>query len=148
MGYFNPFQAYGLNKLVHDAHRKGVDGFLVVDRLPDDAHDFISKCHKYHLLFISLVTPTTTNYRIPFIASAAESFVYCVNQAPKKLFPHQLCSVPCCWSGPALRSVEQNAAANPHTTRNGRGLPEQPRGAETSSSWQCGTIGRRCARDA
>ncbi|CAB1106132.1 unnamed protein product [Ectocarpus sp. CCAP 1310/34] len=90
MGYLNPFLAYGLNKLAHKligtdrlprpiVTSDSVDGFLAIDLPPDDAHNFSSKCYKHHLSFIPLVTPTTTDNRLPFVASATDSFVYCGN---------------------------------------------------------------------
>lgn len=56
----------------------GADGFVVVDLLPDEAHDFVTKCRDNELSFVPLVSPTTTDDRMPFVASAADSFVYCV----------------------------------------------------------------------
>eukprot|EP00903_Cladosiphon_okamuranus_P005323 g5321.t1 len=81
MGYLNPFLAYGLDRLIKDASEAGADGFIVVDLLPDEAHEFITKCRANHMSFIPLVTPATTDDRIPFVASAADSFVYCVSVA-------------------------------------------------------------------
>lgn len=95
--------------------KPGVDGFLVVDLLPDDAHDFISKCHEYHLSFVPLVTPATTDDRIPFIASATDSFVYCVRQAPKKLFCTCYVEYPVARGDGSCYSVELNDASSPHT---------------------------------
>lgn len=59
----------------------GADGFIVVDLLPDEAHDFVTKCRDKQLSFIPLVSPTTTDDRMPYVASAADSFVYCVRSA-------------------------------------------------------------------
>ncbi|CAM9828625.1 unnamed protein product, partial [Ectocarpus fasciculatus] len=81
MGYLNPFLAYGLDKLMKDAQEAGADGFVVVDLLPDEAHDFVTKCRANELSFVPLVSPTTTDDRMPYVASAADSFVYCVSVA-------------------------------------------------------------------
>ena len=61
--------------------RTGADGFVVVDLIPDEAMSFVTKCRANQLSFIPLVSPTTTNDRLPFVASAADSFIYCVRQA-------------------------------------------------------------------
>lgn len=61
-----------------NASDTGADGFVVVDLLPDEAHDFVTKCRANELSFVPLVSPTTTNDRLPYVASAADSFVYCV----------------------------------------------------------------------
>lgn len=58
--------------------RAGADGFVVVDLLPDEAQDFVDKCRANQLSFIPLVSPTTTDDRMPYVASAADSFIYCV----------------------------------------------------------------------
>lgn len=50
----------------------------MVDLLPDEAHEFVTKCRANQLSFIPLVSPTTTDDRMPYVASAADSFVYCV----------------------------------------------------------------------
>ena len=51
---------------------------MVVDLLPDEAQEFVTKCRANKLSFIPLVSPTTTDERMPYVASAADSFVYCV----------------------------------------------------------------------
>eukprot|EP00904_Undaria_pinnatifida_P001388 jgi/Undpi1/1124/HiC_scaffold_10.g04586.m1 len=81
MGYLNPFLAYGLDKLMEEAREAGADGFIVVDLLPDEAQDFVTKCRANQLSFVPLVSPTTTDERMPYVASAADSFVYCVSVA-------------------------------------------------------------------
>nr|AFA52582.1 tryptophan synthase alpha/beta chains [Vaucheria litorea] len=79
MGYLNPFLAYGLDLLMEDVKSAGGDGFIVVDLLPDEAQSFVSKCRKNQLSFIPLVSPTTTDDRMPYVISSADSFVYCVS---------------------------------------------------------------------
>ncbi|KAG5180854.1 tryptophan synthase [Tribonema minus] len=79
MGYLNPFLAYGLDKLMADVKEAGADGFIVVDLLPDEAGDFVTKCRANQLSFIPLVSPTTTDDRLPYVTSAADTFVYCVS---------------------------------------------------------------------
>ncbi|CAM9706380.1 unnamed protein product, partial [Scytosiphon promiscuus] len=81
MSYLNPLLAYGLDKLVMDTKRSGADGFLVVDLLPERAHDLVAKCRANKLSFIPLATPATPQDRIPLIASVADSFIYCVSVA-------------------------------------------------------------------
>lgn len=56
----------------------GADGFIVVDLLPDEAQDFVVKARENGLSFVPLASPTTTDDRLPYVASAADSFVYCV----------------------------------------------------------------------
>lgn len=56
----------------------GVDGFIVPDLLPEEAHDFVVKSRSHGLSYAPLIARTTTDDRLPFVASAADSFVYCV----------------------------------------------------------------------
>jgi tryptophan synthase len=79
MGYINPILAYGQAKLVKDAAAAGVDGFIIVDLLPEDAGGFLSQCAGAGLAFVPLVAPTTPDARLPLIASTASAFVYCVS---------------------------------------------------------------------
>ncbi|CAM9427364.1 unnamed protein product, partial [Hapterophycus canaliculatus] len=81
MSYLNPLLAYGFEKLVVETQRSGADGFVVVDLLPEQAHDFVAMCRTRQLSFIPLVTPTTPRDRIALIASLADSFIYCVSVA-------------------------------------------------------------------
>lgn len=57
---------------------QGADGFIVVDLPPDHAQEFVAKCRANELSFVPLVSTTTTDERLSFLASAADSFVYCV----------------------------------------------------------------------
>jgi tryptophan synthase len=79
MGYFNPFDAYGLDALAADSKAAGVDGFIVVDLPPEEGSKFVSKSLSAGLAYIPLVSPTTTDERISYLASNASSFMYCVS---------------------------------------------------------------------
>jgi tryptophan synthase len=79
MGYYNPFLAYGLDRLMQDCLASGVAGFIVVDLPPEEGHDFIALCTKYKLSYVPLLTPTSTDERIRQLASVASSFLYCVS---------------------------------------------------------------------
>lgn len=97
MGYTNPFFIYGEQNLIKDTkaagmlrlpikcfrlHRlpnSGVDGFIVVDYPPEAATSFIKLCAENDMSFIPLVAPTTSDERLRFIDSVADSFIYCVS---------------------------------------------------------------------
>ena len=64
MGYYNPFLAYDLDKLMDDSKNAGIDGFIVVDLPPEEGSTFVSKASSKGLSYIPLVSPTTTNERI------------------------------------------------------------------------------------
>ncbi len=79
MGYYNPFLAYGLDKLMEDSKNAGIDGFIVVDLPPEEGSIFVTKASSKGLSYIPLVSPTTTNDRIAYLSSNAGSFMYCVS---------------------------------------------------------------------
>ena len=79
MGYINPILAYGMAALTAECKAVGVDGFIVVDLLPEDAGPFLAHCRANDLAFVPLVAPTTPSERLPLIASVASAFIYCVS---------------------------------------------------------------------
>ncbi|KAH9950251.1 tryptophan synthetase [Amylocystis lapponica] len=80
MGYYNPLLAYGEDKAIQDAAEAGANGFIVVDLPPEEAITFREKCTKANLSFVPLVAPSTTDNRIEFLASIADSFIYIVSK--------------------------------------------------------------------
>lgn len=44
MGYYNPILSYGEDRLMADAQKAGLNGFLVVDLPPEEAVRFRSSC--------------------------------------------------------------------------------------------------------
>ncbi len=79
MGYYNPFFAFGLEKLMDESKASGVDGFIVVDLPPEEGASFVSEATKRGLAYVPLVTPTTTDERIKYLSTNAGSFMYCVS---------------------------------------------------------------------
>lgn len=81
-GYFNPFLAYGPERLIRDSLEIGLDGALCVD-LPVERFcelaDFIPKSASFDL--IRLVAPTTTDERMEKILPDAGGFVYIQSRA-------------------------------------------------------------------
>ncbi|KAJ8605203.1 hypothetical protein CTAYLR_000426 [Chrysophaeum taylorii] len=85
MGYYNPFRAYGVDKLATDARDAGVDGLIVVDLPPEEARidGVLEACASAGLGLVPLVAPTTTDARLEVLAEAARrtggSMLYCVS---------------------------------------------------------------------
>jgi len=46
MGYYNPVLAYGEERLIKDARKAGVNGFIMVDLPPEEAVRFRNYCKK------------------------------------------------------------------------------------------------------
>jgi len=79
MGYLNPIEVYGYQAFSKDASQSGVDGVLIVDMPPEEAHDLKQHLDVSDIDFIFLVAPTTTDARIKLLASIASGFVYFVS---------------------------------------------------------------------
>ncbi len=79
MGYLNPIEVYGYQSFAEDASKNGVDGILIVDMPPEEAHDLKQKLDATSVDFIFLVAPTTTDARIEFLSTIASGFVYFVS---------------------------------------------------------------------
>ncbi len=79
MGYYNPILAYGEERVARDGAAAGVDGFILVDLPPDEATSFVATLRHHGLSFVPLIAPTTEESRIPLLAAAADSFLYCVS---------------------------------------------------------------------
>ncbi|EPT04100.1 hypothetical protein FOMPIDRAFT_1022172 [Fomitopsis schrenkii] len=80
MGYYNPLIAYGEDKAIQEAAEAGANGFIMVDLPPEEALTFREKCIQSRLSFVPLVAPVTSERRIEFLASIADSFIYVVSK--------------------------------------------------------------------
>lgn len=78
-GYYNPFFAYGLEKLAADASEAGVDGILSVDLPPEEAEEFKIHTDNKGLNLVFLLAPNSTAERINLVAEHASGFVYLVS---------------------------------------------------------------------
>jgi tryptophan synthase alpha chain len=80
MGYLNPFEKMGYEHFAKAAHAAGIDGVLVVDLPPEEAHDkWLPLLHQYQLDPIFLIAPTTTTERISIILQAAKGYLYYIS---------------------------------------------------------------------
>lgn len=79
MGYLNPIEAFGFKNFATVAAKSGVDGVLVVDMPPEEAHDLKQNLDSVNIDCIFLIAPTTTDVRLKFLAKIASGFVYFVS---------------------------------------------------------------------
>jgi tryptophan synthase alpha chain len=80
-GYFNPLLQFGEERLPREAKTAGIDGVLVTDLIPEEAHSWIERlCHN-QLDPIFLVAPTTSDERLARNAQQARGFIYAVSRA-------------------------------------------------------------------
>jgi tryptophan synthase alpha chain len=81
MGYLNPVEARGAENWVAAAADAGVDGVLLVDLPPEEAAPMRACCNARGLALISLAAPTTSEARLPGLASSAQGYLYYVSFA-------------------------------------------------------------------
>ena len=79
MGYFNPIYSYGVRAFVADAKQAGVDGLIVVDLPPEEAHELYVPAAALGLDLIFLAAPTTDEARLPRVLEYARGFLYYVS---------------------------------------------------------------------
>jgi tryptophan synthase alpha chain len=79
MTYYNPVYKYGATRFVKDAVNAGVDGVIIPDLPPDEAHDFNKASRQKALDTIFLLAPTSTTDRIKLVAKTSRGFIYYVS---------------------------------------------------------------------
>jgi tryptophan synthase alpha chain len=77
MGYYNPWLAYGLPRLVADAMAAGVSGFIVPDLPPEEAGDFEGALPA-EMPLIRMLAPTSPPARAQRVLAGARGFIYMV----------------------------------------------------------------------
>jgi len=79
MGYYNPIDSYGAEAFAQDAAAAGVDGVIVVDVPPEEAHELHPFLEANGIAFVMLATPTSDSERLPKILKYAGGFLYYVS---------------------------------------------------------------------
>ncbi len=79
MGYLNPIEWRGYARFAQEAKDAGVDGVLLVDLPPEEAHEVEPLFKAQGIKMIYLIAPTTTDERIAQIGRAASGYVYYVS---------------------------------------------------------------------
>lgn len=78
MGYYNPFLAYGLGRLVERMSETGACGLIVPDLPLEESEDLATSLEREGLGLVQLVAPTTPDDRLRMLAQASNGFVYAV----------------------------------------------------------------------
>ncbi|MGB7861641.1 MAG: tryptophan synthase subunit alpha [Acidimicrobiia bacterium] len=78
MGYYNPFLAFGLEKLGSSLANAGVSGLIVPDLPHDEAGELLDAITPHGIALVQLVTPTTSLSRLETLVSVSGGFVYAV----------------------------------------------------------------------
>jgi tryptophan synthase alpha chain len=78
MGYYNPFLAFGLDRLADRMAAAGVSGVIVPDLPLEESDPLAAALEGRGMGLVRLVTPTTPDSRIGELAAASSGFVYAV----------------------------------------------------------------------
>jgi len=78
MGYYNPFLAYGLDRLVGRMSEAGTSGLIVPDLPLEESTELASLLDAGGQGLVQMVAPTTPAERLSTLTSASRGFVYAV----------------------------------------------------------------------
>lgn len=78
--YFNPLMRFGINDLVRECKRVGIDGMLVTDLAVEESGELSQALRARELDMIYLVAPTSTDTRLKMVAERASGFIYAVSR--------------------------------------------------------------------
>lgn len=78
MGYYNPFLAYGLDRLVSRMAEVETSGLIVPDLPLEESSELVELLEDSGLGLVQLVAPTTPVDRLRTLANASRGFVYAV----------------------------------------------------------------------
>ena len=79
MGYYNPFLAFGLDRLGSALAEASVSGLIVPDLPHDESDELLASLEPHDIAVVQLVTPTTPDERLTRLAAASSGFVYAVS---------------------------------------------------------------------
>ncbi len=79
MGYYNMIFQYDENKFLHRCKISGVNGLIIVDLPWPENKEFAKKCKKNSIVFIQLLSPTTTNKRLNKIIKDSQQMNYFIS---------------------------------------------------------------------
>ncbi len=79
MGYYNMIFQYDENKFLHKCKISGVNGLIIVDLPWPENKEFAKKCKKNSIVFIQLLSPTTTNKRLNKIIKDSQQMNYFIS---------------------------------------------------------------------
>ncbi|MBI5414558.1 tryptophan synthase subunit alpha [Candidatus Peregrinibacteria bacterium] len=80
MSYANIILQIGVQKFVQKSKEVGIDGFIIPDLPPDESEgeEFLKACEEYDLAPILILSPTSSEERMKYIAEKGKGFFYSV----------------------------------------------------------------------
>jgi tryptophan synthase alpha chain len=76
MTYWNPVEAYGVERFAEALAAGGVAGLITPDLVPDEAAHWIAAAAKFELDPIFLVAPSSSEERLRLVADVTQGFLY------------------------------------------------------------------------
>jgi tryptophan synthase alpha chain len=76
MTYWNPVEAYGIERFAEALAAGGVAGVITPDLVPDEAGPWLAAAAKFELDPVFLVAPSSTDERLRLVSDATRGFVY------------------------------------------------------------------------
>ena len=74
--YLNPLLAYGFESVAVQAHKAGINSFLIVDLPLEHAKEYQNILRKNNIDMVGLISPTTNKQRVINIDKNVNSFLY------------------------------------------------------------------------
>ena len=78
MGYYNPIFKFGEKEFIEKTSQAGIDGLIIVDLPPEEAHFLLKEAKEKNLALILLLTPVSSEDRIKLVCRNSQGFIYCV----------------------------------------------------------------------
>ena len=79
MGYYNMIYQYGENNFLKKCKKAGVNGLIVVDLPWPENKSFAKKCKKNSVIFVQLLSPTTSQKRMKKIINDSHDMLYYIS---------------------------------------------------------------------
>ena len=79
MGYYNMIFQFGENKFLDKCKNAGVSGLIVVDLPWPENRIFANKCKKKSIIFVQLLSPTTSKIRLNKIVKDSHEMIYYIS---------------------------------------------------------------------
>tara|TARA_B100000965_G_C19574440_1_gene750668 strand:+ start:468 stop:1268 length:801 start_codon:yes stop_codon:yes gene_type:complete len=79
MGYYNMIYQYGENRFLNECKKVGVNGLIVVDLPWPENNVFAKKCKKKSIIFVQLLSPTTSKERLKKIIKHSHDMIYYIS---------------------------------------------------------------------
>jgi tryptophan synthase alpha chain len=79
MGYYNPIMQYGISEFASASAASGIDGVIVPDLPPEEAHPLLEALNVNGIHTIFLLAPTSSPERISTVVELSDGFIYMVS---------------------------------------------------------------------